>query len=122
MPERIQLRRVKGWRLPFLAKSFAPPTRWGNPWRVGLISCACRSAGECSHNAFRCETAAEAVEQYRWWLTNSQRLLAALPELRGRNLACWCRLDQPCHADVLLDLANRDHSADAGNIVEGQGA
>lgn len=28
-------------------------------------------------------------------------------ELRGLNLACWCRLDEPCHADVLLELANR---------------
>lgn len=28
-------------------------------------------------------------------------------ELRGKNLACWCRLDQPCHADVLLELANQ---------------
>jgi len=27
-------------------------------------------------------------------------------ELRGKNLACWCRLDQPCHADVLLEIAN----------------
>lgn len=27
-------------------------------------------------------------------------------ELRGKNLACWCPLDQPCHADVLLELAN----------------
>jgi len=27
--------------------------------------------------------------------------------LRGKNLACWCALDQPCHADVLLELANR---------------
>ena len=28
-------------------------------------------------------------------------------ELRGKNLACWCRLDQNCHADVLLELANK---------------
>lgn len=31
----------------------------------------------------------------------------ALPELRGKNLACWCRSGEPCHADVLLELANR---------------
>jgi hypothetical protein len=30
-----------------------------------------------------------------------------LSELRGKNLACWCRLDQSCHADVLLELANK---------------
>ena len=31
-----------------------------------------------------------------------------LAPLRGKNLACWCPLDQPCHADVLLELANED--------------
>jgi hypothetical protein len=35
------------------------------------------------------------------------RLLAAIPNLAGRDLACRCHLDQPCHADVLLDLAAR---------------
>lgn len=33
-------------------------------------------------------------------------ILAALPNLRGKNLACWCPLDQPCHSDVLLEFAN----------------
>lgn len=32
--------------------------------------------------------------------------LDKVKELRGKNLACWCRLDRPCHADVLLELAN----------------
>jgi hypothetical protein len=30
-----------------------------------------------------------------------------LAPLRGHDLVCWCPLDQPCHADVLLELANR---------------
>jgi hypothetical protein len=34
----------------------------------------------------------------------------AVESLRGRDLACWCPLDQPCHADVLLELANREAS------------
>lgn len=33
------------------------------------------------------------------------RLVERLPELRGKNLACWCALDKPCHADVLLEIA-----------------
>jgi protein gp37 len=37
--------------------------------------------------------------------------IAAHQELRGKDLACWCPLDQPCHADVLLELANRDGGA-----------
>lgn len=40
-----------------------------------------------------------------------EALRGALPELRGKNLACWCALDQPCHADVLLELANRPEAA-----------
>lgn len=46
--------------------------------------------------------AAEAMAGY----PNRSKLVAALPRLRGKNLACWCALDQPCHADVLLELAN----------------
>lgn len=58
-----------------------------------------------------------AVACYREMLTcegeTANGLRAALPELRGKNLACWCGLDQPCHADVLLELANR-HPAPSG--------
>jgi len=32
-------------------------------------------------------------------------------ELRGKNLACWCRIGEPCHADVLLEIANADDRA-----------
>lgn len=39
----------------------------------------------------------------------------ALPALRGLSLACWCRLDQPCHADVLMELANRPLVCEAAN-------
>jgi hypothetical protein len=80
----------------------------------------------------RCEirylTAAEAVALYRELLTGEHKHLRdhmnvrpglfvsstrtyltasdAVTELAGKNLACWCPLDQPCHADVLLELAN----------------
>jgi hypothetical protein len=37
-----------------------------------------------------------------------QALVASLDELRGRDLACWCPLDEPCHADVLLEIANAE--------------
>jgi hypothetical protein len=83
------------------------PTKWGNPWTVGLVACGCRSAGECQHNIFRCATAAEAVEAYRAWvLEGKHRKVWARQELRGMDLACWCPLNQPCHADVLLEIAN----------------
>jgi len=95
-PRRIQRQRRKGWRMPANTIYVGRPTRWGNPYRVG------GSLGVPGN----CETKAEAVALYRErvknWLLNgwSARLL------RGKNLACWCRLDQPCHADVLLEVAN----------------
>lgn len=106
-PGRIQRRRALGWRLGD-AIYVGRGSRWGNLWRIGLARCGCRSAGECNHNSFRCETATEAVAVYREWITAmpAHRRAALLAPLRGRDLACWCPLDQPCHADVLLELAN----------------
>ena len=113
MPERIQLRRTKGWKMPPNTVRVARPSRFGNPFRVGLKlkPCGCRSAGECTHNAFRCETPAEAVEAYRNWLNTimacgNGRMRKDIESLRGKNLACWCPIGSPCHADVLLELAN----------------
>lgn len=87
------------------------PTFWGNPYR----------AGTAAKMPFLDEGTVLTVEQsvacYRdlvlgggpnlieskW---HSNRLGLAIIELRGHDLVCWCLLDQPCHADVLLELAN----------------
>lgn len=47
--------------------------------------------------------AAMAVEWFRWYRNVAP--LKDIEELCGKDLACWCPLDQPCHADVLLELA-----------------
>jgi hypothetical protein len=52
--------------------------------------------------------AADAVRLYRQWLPSQQHLLSQLHELAGYDLACWCPLDQPWHADVLLEIANSE--------------
>jgi len=86
---RIQLSRAKGWRKPPGAVVVARPTRWGNPFPVA------------EHGR------AEAVRLYREWLAAQPELIAAAQrELLGRDLACWCRPDEECHADVLLAVAN----------------
>jgi hypothetical protein len=36
-------------------------------------------------------------------------------ELGGRDLVCWCPIDQPCHADVLLEIANQESVTSAPN-------
>ena len=102
MPERIQLRRTKGWRLPPNTINVARPTAWGNPFVVGSID---HRTGE------RIVDRAHAVRLFeeRWFGISFAGLSMAeiaSDELRGFNLACWCPLDQPCHADVLLRVAN----------------
>lgn len=103
MPARVQLRRTKGWRMPAGAVKVDRTTAFGNPFRVGDQ---------------HVPDAAAAVRMFRARLPGAEfyqpphpdsymgRLIARLPELRGRDLACWCRPGDPCHADVLIEVAN----------------
>lgn len=112
MPERIQRKRTKGWKMPNGAVYVGRPTIFGNP--------------------FTSDNPAEAVQAYRVIvgldrqyngslvsiidpdkpLVYQPMFEAKVRELRGKDLACWCPLEDedgnsvPCHADVLLELAN----------------
>ena len=76
------------------------PSKWGNPWRIG-----------------RDLTREAAIAHYRSWIEHDrgyqrvalrlQRFLPDLSELQGKDLVCWCA-PLPCHADVLLEFANRE--------------
>lgn len=113
-PGRIQRKRTKGWRMPEGAVSVCRPSIWGNPFSIA----DCREAGFLGTDAVlaaRCVAAFDAWLVSPYWRNNwdgpeseaaRKRILDNLPSLRGKNLACWCPLDQPCHADVLLRLAN----------------
>ncbi|MFC9332081.1 DUF4326 domain-containing protein, partial [Kitasatospora sp. NPDC057015] len=107
-PVRTQRRRTKGWRKPEGAVIVSRPSRFGNPCRVGLMQ-------EMGYD----DPHAAAAANYETWLRGNrydaptddadqrrERILADLPTLRGRDLACTCQSDQACHADVLLRLAN----------------
>ena len=109
MPERIQLSRKKGWRLPPNTVSVARPHKWGNPHKVGepwVPDPA--SAVEKFRLGFR------DIAKYGFTDSPIGRMARDLEELRGKNLACWCPLDAPCHADVLLELANQPKEPDHG--------
>lgn len=107
MPERIQLRRTKGWRKPAGAIVVSRPSGWGNPFKVGETFWM-RGDRDGKVIAATPRTVEQAVELFRWYVTHSQpRLDLIRKELGGRDLCCWCPLDAPCHADVLLELANR---------------
>jgi uncharacterized protein DUF4326 len=91
-PRRLKLSRQKRARLPEGAVVVARPTKWGNPHRPDKI------------------TRAQAVESYRRDLLAGKLRVSveeARLELAGRDLACWCSLDGPCHADVLIEVANK---------------
>jgi len=108
MPARVRLSRKKGWKLPPDTVSVARPGRWGNPFSVAPDLAPGTPVGT-RYTAM--PTVADAVAAYRRWIEGDPAGQAiaqqARRELRGKNLACWCPLDGPCHAEVLLDIANR---------------
>jgi hypothetical protein len=113
MPTRVRLSRKKGWKLPPDTVSVARPGRWGNPFSVAPELAQGTPVGT-RYTAM--PTVAEAVAAYRRWVESDPagREIArqAQRELRGKNLACWCPLDGPCHAEVLLHIANRPPDKD----------
>lgn len=120
MPERIQLSRRKGYRLPESAVVVARPTYWGNPFKVRetvkadsplwpyiapMLGAEDVSGWKVTSGRFlRVE---DVVSAYSAWILEQPGLMLRMDdELAGRNLGCWCKLTEPCHADILLVLAN----------------
>lgn len=102
MAERIQMSRAKGWRKPEGAVYVGRPSRWGNWHKVGMEPYDARPIPK---------DAAEAVANFRadveWMKENDRENFNRwIAPLRGKDLACWCKAGAPCHADVLLELAN----------------
>jgi hypothetical protein len=96
-PRRVQLSRKKGWRMPPNTVSVARPGKWGNPFRIG----------------FEVATAEQAKSEYLCFLAGGSKFshlrerVGDVRQLKGKNLACYCKLGEPCHADVLLEIANQ---------------
>lgn len=117
MPQRIQLRRTKGWKKPVGAVVVGRPSAWGNPYAgPGAVEAFRRlllSVEADDDTPIIVSTVLPSGFVYTHLCTGdalllcAQTILARLPELRGRDLCCWCRPGKPCHADVLLELANR---------------
>ena len=136
-PRRIQRKRTKGWRMPEGAVYVGRPSAFGNPFEAYKCECcgywdvrddngvtylvnhelvrrpeirADRSTWTTRDEAVRKSVGLYADELTYWvggrmdW---DEDFAAAVRGLAGRDLACWCPLDQPCHADVLLEIANR---------------
>lgn len=109
MPERIQLSRAKGWRMPPGTVKVDRATPWGNPFKPTTVS----QTGMGGTARGMEMGASGAVKAYRALMqeygTKYPTAQAEwLAPLRGKNLACWCPIGSPCHADVLLELANKE--------------
>jgi hypothetical protein len=118
-PKRVRLSRQKGYRIRQAVK-VARPTRWGNParvertgsdecpgWRVTWLPSGAGVAtwpDKAAAMAFAVESFTAALERDDGSLPFTRAEVRRW--LRGRDLACWCALDAPCHADVLLEVAN----------------
>lgn len=93
MPQRIQRKRSKGWTMPPGAIYVGRPTKYGNPYRPQMPGV---------------DSPASIIPLFEEHLRQALvREPGFLDELRGKDLACWCHPLAPCHADVLLRLANQ---------------
>jgi len=89
-PHRVQLSRKKGWRMPPNTVKVDRTTQWGNP--------------------FKGESREVLVKRFQEWISRPEQrefVENARVELEGKNLACWCPLDGPCHAEVWLELVRK---------------
>lgn len=101
--------------MPDNTMSVARPGKWGNPFKVGETYLAGTwqhavladmQPAAASLTTLTVLDAATAVDAFARWLIETPHMMLSLHELAGRNLACWCPPSSPCHADVLLELAN----------------
>lgn len=114
--QRIQRRRTKGWRMPEGAIYVGRPTRWGNPFKVGErvdrespifpFLAQFVPGGARGLSSIACHDPDVVVTAYFDLIINNPPFWLSIPDLAGHDLACWCPLNQPCHADVLLEVAN----------------
>ena len=132
-PRRIRLRRTKGWKMPTGAVKVDRTTPYGNPYKPGLNYAFHPDAtfgvktdrepgtydGTEPVEVRTCPDVATSVEWFRPWAEAAADMWPdRIEKLRGRDLACWCRLIDddgapvPCHADVWLEIANRPKEND----------
>lgn len=96
-PKRIQRKRTKGWTMPENTIYVGRPSKWGNPINWKDLKLMYDLTDQQAK-----EMALKEFEDFIGFLD----LPAIRAGLRGKNLACWCKPGDPCHADILLKIAN----------------
>jgi len=91
--KRIQRKRTEGWKMPSNTVYVGRPSKWGNPFKVKTLRFSAEQEREL------------AIWAYEGWVSEQLRVNPHfLDDLRGKDLACWCPLDKPCHADVIIKI------------------
>lgn len=111
VPQRIQMKRTKGFNLQQYSKSLngleciivSRPTKWGNQFKVGETFVQPDGKEIILDNQQVVSLYEQSINLYGQPVSNKE----IIDELKGKNLACWCMINgKPCHADILLELAN----------------
>lgn len=130
-PIRVKRERNKGWRIPPNTVYVGSGSKWGNPFKVEfkngywiVVAKENKERVVLLKTKDKNEALDFSLKSYQYWLmpyTHKDGDIDVffhsvaiyheiLHELKGKNLACWCPLDQKCHADILLKLANGGHT------------
>lgn len=106
-PKRVQISRSKGWRLPPNTVRVDGSTKWSNPFVAGEKGVKSRAQSvdhfQCMLGGLTCISAGPSVDEQR---KSRAYILRHVAKLKGKDLACSCPAWAPCHADLLLALAN----------------
>lgn len=120
-PIRIQRQRIKGWKMPENTICITRGTDFGNPFKVGSWFMM-GSGGDKMFAGFLFVQASPGCQDKRFTLIENNQMAVEwfkryielypyradlMAKIKGKNLACFCKLDEPCHADVLLEIVNK---------------
>lgn len=125
--KRIQRKRIKGWKKPKNSIIVDRTSKWGNPFKLegDMIYCDAShrrkilSPWVCfnEHLYSKEDGIMQVIDLYKNWVTGSMddgqivrpplfTIEDIKDELRGKDLICFCPINTPCHADILLEIAN----------------
>ena len=110
MPKRIQLKRTRGWRMPANTVKVDRSTRYGNPF-VGANAALLFDLW--LNNDLKELQRFVGKDAIEGWAIERAKYAEHVMNLRGLDLACWCKPDRHCHADSLLAYVNKPEKAEA---------
>ena len=115
MPQRIQRKRTKGWRAADASTNpngyvfVGRGSGYGNSWKIGATGWTVLPGGWIDRRPHEPLTRQQAIDSFINARTHDVTFLRRIrKDLAGKDLMCWCRLDQACHADWLLEVANSE--------------